>query len=204
MDLAGCLMLTDDNWLFLLKQTVALPIRGEGKTSHPPLLKPLTLLHFRWKKQSVCFGVEEMNVTIGIGGGNFLTDNLFQCIPSCSFSTQPMMMFDSLQRPTYPNRLWTAHPKGKSTQVLHLIGGPAELCCSPMPWNPLTDMAWGQATAWMAVILQALPCVAIFMPPSSLWETLGDSHKFVIHHRLHSRLNAIFPQRGFIKRKFMP
>lgn len=145
-----------------------------------------------------------MNVTIGIGGGNFLTDNLFQCIPSCSFSTQPMTMFDPLQCPAYPNQLWTAHPKGKSTQVLHLIGGPAELCCSPVLWNPLTDMAWGQATAWMAVILQALPCVAIFMPPSSLWETLGDSHKFVIHHRLHSRLNAIFPQRGFIKRKFMP
>lgn len=106
--------------------------------------------------------------------------------------------------PTHPNQLWTTHPKGKSAHVLPLISVPAEPCCTPMLRKPLTDVAWGQATAWMVVILQALPCVAIFMPPSSLWETLGDSHKFVIHHRSHSRLNAIFPQRGFIKRKFMP
>lgn len=156
------------------------------------------------KKQAIYFGVEEMNMTIGIGGGNFLRDSLFPCIPSCSFSVQPMMTFNPLQCLTHSKQLWTAHPKGKSTQVFASNRWSCWAVLHPNALKTLTDMAWGQATAWMVVILQALPCVAIFMPPSSLWETLGDSHKFVIHHRSRSRLNAIFPQRGFIRRKFLP
>lgn len=183
--------------LFLLKQAISLPI---WVRLHIPHCWSHYLCYISHEKSGHLFWGRRDKCDYRDWGGNFLTDNLFQCILLYSFECSP--------------RWWNVLPiqincglptqKGRSTQVLHLISDPAELCCTPMLWKSLTDVAWGQAMAWMVVNLQALPCVAIFMPPSSLWKILGDSHKFVIHHRSHSGLNAIFPQRGFIKRKFMP
>lgn len=106
--------MADGDWLALPSQTIALPVCREAR------------LHVRrgWNHCSasdgntvLLFGVEEMNVTIGIGGGNFLMATLFQSIPSCSFSMQPMTMFNPRQCPTLLIQLWAAHPKGKSEGV---------------------------------------------------------------------------------------
>jgi len=97
--------------LFLLKEIIVLPICREGKTSHPPLLKPLPLLCFRWKKQAIYFGIEEMNVTIGIGEATFWQTTCFNAFLHSPFQCSPWWCLSLCNVP--PQTAVDCSPKGE-------------------------------------------------------------------------------------------